>query len=121
MGSHLGRFFQLAYNAAGIGMDALLEFHQRRADLEPLADLGQQLADMTGIRRWHLDHSLISFYCDQRLIGHHMIALGDMPGDDFRLLQAFAQIGQMKYWHDLSQEYAKTSRAAARIRAVEGR
>src|SRR5204863_6723118 len=62
--------------------------------------LDAQPGDLPVLRRWHLDDRLLGLDRDERLIGHYMIALADMPRDQLGLLQAFAEIRQHKRAHD---------------------
>ena len=90
---------KLADDGAGVGVGAVLEVDQRRTHLDALAGLGEQARDASGSRRRHLDHRLFGLDRDQRLVGDDMIAFGDVPGDDLRLLQPFAEIGEREAAH----------------------
>ena len=46
-----------------------------------------------------LDHGLVGLDRNERLVGHDVIALADVPGDDLCLLQALAEIRQVKDAH----------------------
>ena len=91
---------KLTDDRAAIGPGALLELHQRRADLEPVARLDAQPGDLAVLRRRHLDHRLLGFDRDERLVGDDMVALADMPSDQLRLLQPLAEIRQNEDAHD---------------------
>src|SRR3954453_1126812 len=54
------------------------------------------MRDAAALRRGHLDDGLVRLDRDERLIRHDVIALVDVPGDDFRFLQAFPEVGQVE-------------------------
>ena len=99
------------------------EFDQRRPDLDHVALGAEQPRDTAAQRRWDLDHRLVGFHRDERLVGDDVVTLVDVPCDDLRLFQAFAQIRQIELsmrvtpmlqpnWHAL--------RAAATMRSTDG-
>jgi hypothetical protein len=47
----------------------------------------------SGVGRWNVDHGLVGFDLHQWLVETHGIADGDMPGDDHRFGEAFADVG----------------------------
>ena len=73
-----------------------------------------QLGDAPGLRRGDLDHRLLGLDRDQRLVGDDAIADADVPGDDLRLLQTFAEVGQPEGAHAYSNRLltAPTTRSA---------
>ena len=91
---------EFADHRAGVGARTFVELDQRRTDLDPLAGLSTEPGDPAGLRRRHFDHRLFGLDRDERLVGHDMVALGDVPGDELGLLQAFAEIGQDKGAHE---------------------
>jgi hypothetical protein len=80
-------------------MRAFRELDKRRANLDALADLRQQPADMTRLRRRDLDHRLLGFDRYQRLVDDDVVALSHVPADDFGFLQTFAEIGEIERAH----------------------
>jgi hypothetical protein len=73
------------------------------------------------LRRRHLDDRLFGLDRDKRLIGHDMIALGNMPSNELSFLQAFTEIREDKSAHGWLYWYARIRRAAASMRASPGR
>ncbi len=90
---------QLADHGADIRMNTFLEFDQRGTHLDAIADLAQKARDAPRLGRGDLHHRFLGLHRDQRLIRHHVIALGDVPGNDLRFLQAFAEVGQNESRH----------------------
>ncbi|EGI55548.1 hypothetical protein SUS17_1668 [Sphingomonas sp. S17] len=71
-----------------------LDHHQRRSDRHLVADLTRQLDDGARNRRLHLDRRLVGHHVGDRLVLLDPVAELHMPGDDFGLGNAFADIGQ---------------------------
>ena len=90
---------ELADDRAGICLRPLGELDERRAHLDHVALGTEQPGDAAAARRGHLDHGLVGLHRHQRLVGHHVVALGDVPSDDLGLLQAFAEIRQQELAH----------------------
>ena len=102
-----GRFrTQLADDRTRIRIRPFGKFDVWRANLHQFALSAEQASDAARARRGHLDHGLVGFDRHQGLVGDHMVALGDVPGDDFRLFQAFAQIRQQKLMHGPSMHFS---------------
>jgi len=73
--------------------------------------------------RGHFDHGLVGLHGNEGLVGDHVIALVDMPGDDLGLFEAFTEIGQVELAHErtpTSQPNRQTLRAAAAMRPTDG-
>ena len=66
--------------------------------------------------RGDIDHRLVGLDRDQRVARLDRIARLDLPGDDFGVVQPFAQVGKIEYAHWNST----TERAASRMRASLG-
>ena len=99
-GGRLGRSrLDLAHDGAGIGLGRVGERDQGRPGLDDVAHGTVQLGDEPGMRGRDLDHGLVGLDRDERLVGHDVIALADVPGDDLGLLQALAEIRQVKDAH----------------------
>ena len=54
----------------------------------------------------NLNHGLVGLDRDKRLIGHHVIALVNVPGDDLRLFEAFTEIRQDELTHGSSAKFS---------------
>ena len=120
LGHHRVAATDLAHHGAGIGLGGLLvrlEIDQRRAGLDHLAFLGVQPRDAPAPGRGHFDHRLVGLDRDQRLVGHHVVAGADMPGQQLGLGQALAEVRQVESLHACSS----SRRAAATMRCVLGR
>ncbi len=97
------------------------ELDQCRADGNHVARRAMQRRNAARMGRRHLDHRLVGLDRDQRLVGDHMIADADVPGDDLRLLQSLSQIRQFKdLSHGKPYAYSSTRRAAATMRSGDG-
>ena len=83
----------------GIGMYALLESEERRADLHVLAGLGKKLRDPARLRRGYFHHRLLGLDRYQRLIDDDVVAFCHMPCNEFSLLEPFPQIWQAERRH----------------------
>src|SRR6185369_459993 len=81
---------ELADDRACIGFRPLGKFDERRSHLHQIALGTEQPCDAAAARRWHLHDGLVRLNRYERLVGDHMIALGDVPGDDLGLPEAFA-------------------------------
>jgi hypothetical protein len=64
--------------------------------LDHVAGLAVQLGDLAGVGRGHLDHGLGGLHRHHGLVQHHGVAFLHQPLDDFRVRQAFAEVGEMK-------------------------
>jgi hypothetical protein len=62
--------------------------HERRSHLHQIALSAEQPCNAAAARRWHLHDGLVRVNRHERLVGDHMIALGDVPRDDLGLLEA---------------------------------
>src|SRR5439155_2710636 len=103
-------------DGSGVGVLRALETHQRRAYVDDILRLAEELLDASGLRRWNLDDRLVGLHRDERLVDTDFVALLDMPLDDLRLLHAFAEIGQLEYFHAYSSAFL----AASMIRSTLG-
>ena len=90
---------KVADHRSDVDMCPVIEFNDWRADIHSLIHRGQQMFDVAGARRGNLDHRLFGFDRNQRRVGDHVIAFRDVPGDDFGVLQTFAQIGEVEDGH----------------------
>ncbi|MNY62239.1 hypothetical protein D3C86_1990220 [compost metagenome] len=85
------------------------------------------------VGRRNVDDGLGGFHRDQQLVGLDAVAGLDVPFDDFRLLQAFAEVGQLEVFHGYcspfqgaccapaAQAYSSTASQAARMSPTSGR
>ena len=93
---HVGEF---ADDDAAVTDHRLLEFDQGAADRDHVARLGVDHRNRAGGRRGHFDDGLVGLHREQRLVGDHVVANLDVPGDDLGLLQSFAEVGQRERFH----------------------
>ena len=70
------------------------------SDLDQIALGAEHVRDASAPRRRYLNDRLVGLDRNQRLIGDDVIAFIDMPGDDLRLFETFAEIRQ----HELAHE-----------------
>jgi len=70
------------------------DHHQCRSDRHLIADLTRQFDHGARNRRFHLDRRLVGHHVGDRLILLDAVAELDVPGDDFGLGDAFADVGQ---------------------------
>lgn len=101
-----------------------LELDERAPDLDPPAHLGAQSRHPARPRSGNLDNRLVGRDGNQRLVGHHVVPLGDMPRHDSG--QASAEIRKQEdirggHGSPTAHAPASTSRAATRIRSVDGK
>ncbi len=89
---------QAPHHGTGVRLLAL-EAHQRFADVEDVALGAEQLAHHPVVGRGDVHQRLGGFHRDQALVGAHAVAGLDVPFDDFRFLQALAQVGQLEVLH----------------------
>lgn len=89
---------QAPHHGTGVRLLAL-EAHQRFADVEDVALGAEQLAHHPIVGRGDVHQRLGGFHRDQALVGAHAVAGLDVPFDDFRFLQALAQVGQLEVLH----------------------
>ena len=88
---------------------------QGRAHLDEIALGAEQARDAAAPRRRDLDHGLVGLDRHQRLIDDDVIALVDVPGDDLRLFEAFAEIRQHELAHgEFPHRFSRTGRLGAR-------
>ena len=73
-----------------------LDLHQHRADRDLVADLACQFGDRARDRAFHFDRRLVGHHVGQLLILADDIANLDVPGDDFGLGNAFADVGELE-------------------------
>jgi hypothetical protein len=109
---------QLADHRAGVGMRRRDECHQHRADRDALALRRAQRGDVSAVRRRDLDHGLVGFHRDQRLVGDHVIPGRHVPLHDLGIAQALAEIGEPEF--GVAHGYRMTSCTASRMRSREG-
>ena len=76
--------------AIGVGFD----HRQRRSDRDQIANLACQLDNDARYRRFHLDGRLVGHHVGQLRVFLDALANFDVPGDDFGLGDAFADVGQ---------------------------
>jgi hypothetical protein len=86
-------------DGARIGFRPLSELDQGRPDLNHVALAAEQASDAAALRRRQLYDGLVGFHRYQRLVGDHVIALCDVPGNDLSLLETFAEIGEQELSH----------------------
>ena len=108
--------FQFAHDGTLVHIFAGVYLQQRRSGFDDIAGFGQQGFHGAGIGRRNLDDGLVGFHRHQRLVRDDVIALGHLPGHDFSLGQALAEIGKVEYGH----ENSITLRTASSIRALPG-
>src|SRR5262249_44354000 len=92
-----------------LALPVLGKFDEGRADFDQIALGPEQARDAAAPGGGDLDHRLVGFDRHERLIDHHAIALVDVPGDDFRLFESFAEIRQYELAHGrflVSAEFA---------------
>ena len=109
---------QLADHRAGVGLRRRGEGHQHRTDRDAIAFRRAERGDVSAVRRRDLDHGLVGFDRDQRLVGDDVVARRHVPLHDLGVAQALAEIGQPEF--GVAHVYRMTSRAAARMRSREG-
>ena len=108
---------QLADNRARIGLWPFGKFDERRSHFHQIALGTEQPSDAAAARRWYLYDRLVRLDRHEWLVGNHMIALGDVPRDDFGLLEAFAEIGQQELAHsEPPMQFRQTGIPGARRR-----
>ena len=93
-----GLFGRLGRMSVGLHVASAFdfEFDQRRADGGHVAGTAVERHDDARNRRRHLDRRLVRHHVDEVLVFVHVIADGDMPGDDFGFGGAFADIGKLE-------------------------
>ena len=72
---------------------AALETDERRADVNYIANLGEQALDSPRDGRGYFDESLGCLDRDQRLVDGDVLPQLHTPFHEFRLLQALAEVG----------------------------
>ena len=88
----LGRFFGRNGSRTTLGLD----LDQHRADGDLVTDLASQLDHLAGNRAFHLDRRLVGHHVGDLLVfGDHVADL-DVPRDDLRLGDAFADVRQLE-------------------------
>ena len=85
----LGRFG----GCRAIGFD----HREHRADRDLVADLARELDDLAGDRGFHLDRRLVGHHVGDLLVFLDAVADLDVPGDDLRLGNAFADVRQLEF------------------------
>ena len=73
-----------------------LEFGQPAAGNDDIAGRTGQARDLAGKRRGHVDDGFRRFHRNQRFVQSDRVADLDVPFDDFRFLQALAQVGETR-------------------------
>jgi hypothetical protein len=90
----------LADDGASVLLRSFGELNERRAHLDQIAFAAEQARNAPAPRRGNFDHSLVRLDGNKRLIGDDAIALVHEPGDDLRLFESFAQIGEVELAHE---------------------
>ena len=73
-----------------------LEFRQHRTGDDHIAGAAGELEHLAGKRRRHFDHGFRGFHRHQRFVEADDVADLDQPFDDFRVRQAFAEVGEQE-------------------------
>jgi hypothetical protein len=71
-----------------------LDHRQHGADGDGVAQSARQLHDAARDRAFDFHRGLVGHHIGQRLVFADGVALGHMPAGDFRLRDAFADVGQ---------------------------
>ena len=87
-----GRRLDRVRHVGGVGLD----HHQRRADRDLVADRAGQRDDGARHRRLHLHRRLVGHHVGDVLVFLDPVADRDVPGDDLRLGDALADVGQLE-------------------------
>ena len=82
---------------SGSRLPCRLDHHQHRADRDHVADLARDFEHLARYRAFHLDRRLVGHHVGELLILGHGVARLHVPGDDLRLRNAFADIGQFEF------------------------
>ena len=90
---------QFADHGAGLGVRPSSNSSSGAPTFTRSPGWASSLATCPALRRGDFHHRLFGLDRDQRLIDDDVVALGDVPGDDLRLLQAFAEIGKVERAH----------------------
>ena len=117
------RWCGLAAGAAAAGAAAgssglQLDADQLRADRHRLADLAAQRQHAPGHRRRDLDGGLVGHHVGQHLVFGDRVAGLDMPGDEFDLGDALAEVGHLD---DVDRHDSIARFSAAATRAGPGK
>ena len=99
LGAICQRLLQLACSGGLLGRScpALgLDLDQHRSDRDLVANFSGQLLDRPGDRRFHFDRRLVGHHVGKLLVLLDPVADLDVPGDDFGLGNAFADVGQLE-------------------------
>jgi hypothetical protein len=73
-----------------------LDHHQRRTNRDHFAFCARHFTDNARNRAFHLDGRLVGHHVGKRLVFLDPVARLDMPGDDFGLGNAFADVRQLE-------------------------
>ena len=74
-----------------------LDHREHRADRHLVADFARELDHLAGDRAFHLDRRLVGHHVGDLLVLADRVADLDVPGDDFGLGNAFADVGQLEF------------------------
>ena len=81
----------------GIACDVVADADDGRADVDGHAFRHEQFGDGPGERGRQFDDRLGGFDLADDVVDGHGVARLDLPGDDFRLREAFADVGQVEF------------------------
>src|SRR6202030_3082855 len=98
---------------------AHLEHDERRADRDLVARRAADRYDSAADGRRHFHRRFVGHHLDDELILGHGVARLGMPGDDFRIHRAFAQIRHLEYV--LAHDGSMTALSAIATRAWPGK
>ena len=92
-GEHFLADLDFADDGAGVCIVTAFECDERRADVRDVMDVAVEARDAAGVGGGNVDDRLGGLDRQQRLVELDLVAGLDVPFDDFRFLQAFAEIG----------------------------
>jgi hypothetical protein len=88
---------RLGRSCFGRGVGFGLEYYQDRSDRDLVADLAGHFEDLAGHRRFHLHGRLVGHHVGDLLVLADHVADLDVPGDDFGLGYAFADVWKLEF------------------------
>ena len=88
--------FSGAAGGSGRRVALRLDLDQHRSDRDLVADFAGQLLHHARDRRFHFDRRLVGHHVGELLVFLDRVADLDVPGDDFGLGNAFADVGQLE-------------------------
>src|SRR5207248_9445803 len=91
---------KFADHRAGVSLGAFGKLDQRGSHLDQVAFGAEQTRDAAALRRGYLDYGLVGLDRKQRLVDHDVIAFVDVPTNDLRLFEAFAEVGELELAHE---------------------